>query len=61
MLSSVLLDHQYTVGLVSEMIHTASLVHDDVIDNAECRRGKPAINKQWGEKMVRKCPVYCLL
>ncbi|XP_065193774.1 all trans-polyprenyl-diphosphate synthase PDSS1-like [Sycon ciliatum] len=57
---SVLLDHQYTVGLVSEMIHTASLVHDDVIDNAECRRGKPAINKQWGEKMTILAGDYIL-
>ena len=49
---SFLLEQQFTVGVVSEMIHTASLVHDDVIDEADCRRGKPAINRKWGEKLV---------
>ena len=42
---------QETVVMVSEMIHTASLVHDDVIDGADTRRGKTAVNKMFGEKM----------
>jgi octaprenyl-diphosphate synthase len=33
---------------VMEMIHTATLVHDDVIDTAETRRGRPSTNIQWG-------------
>ena len=37
--------------MVSEMIHTASLVHDDVIDGADTRRGKISVNKMFGEKM----------
>merc|ERR1719357_688483 len=32
---------------VSEMIHTASLVHDDILDHAETRRGKESINVKW--------------
>ncbi len=32
------------------MIHTASLVHDDIIDLADSRRGKPATHHIWGEK-----------
>ena len=32
----------------SEMIHTATLVHDDVIDMAKTRRGRPSINVVWG-------------
>jgi octaprenyl-diphosphate synthase len=33
---------------VVEIIHTATLVHDDIIDDAELRRGRPAANTQWG-------------
>ncbi len=31
-----------------EIIHTATLVHDDIIDEAQTRRGRPAANTQWG-------------
>ena len=36
------------LGAAFEMIHTATLVHDDVIDKAETRRGRPSINVRWG-------------
>ena len=36
------------LGTVVEMIHTATLVHDDVIDGAELRRGRPSTNLRWG-------------
>ncbi len=36
------------LGAVVEMIHTATLVHDDVIDGAETRRGHPSTNIKWG-------------
>jgi octaprenyl-diphosphate synthase len=36
------------LGSVVEMIHTATLVHDDIIDEAKTRRGRPAANTQWG-------------
>ncbi|XP_072109974.1 all trans-polyprenyl-diphosphate synthase PDSS1 [Mobula birostris] len=41
---------QHSVGMIAEMIHTASLVHDDVIDGSETRRGKITVNKIWGER-----------
>ena len=36
------------LGAVVEMIHAATLVHDDVIDAAETRRGRPSTNVTWG-------------
>jgi octaprenyl-diphosphate synthase len=36
------------LGAVVEVIHTATLVHDDIIDEARTRRGRPAANTQWG-------------
>jgi len=36
------------LGAVVEIIHTATLVHDDIIDEATTRRGRPAANTQWG-------------
>ena len=36
------------LGAVIEIIHTATLVHDDIIDEAKTRRGRPAANTQWG-------------
>ena len=38
---------QRQVALVSEMIHTASLLHDDILDHALTRRGKPSVNSTW--------------
>ncbi|MFN7997480.1 MAG: polyprenyl synthetase family protein [Bryobacteraceae bacterium] len=36
------------LGAVVEIIHSATLVHDDVIDDARTRRGRPSTNVQWG-------------
>ncbi|MDR3735337.1 MAG: polyprenyl synthetase family protein [Acidobacteriaceae bacterium] len=36
------------LGAVVEMLHTATLVHDDIIDEADTRRGRPSANTTWG-------------
>lgn len=36
------------LGAVVEMLHTATLVHDDIIDDASTRRGRPSSNTSWG-------------
>ena len=52
LLSSKLFPHDersaVQLGGVVEIIHTATLVHDDIIDEAKTRRGRPAANTQWG-------------
>ncbi len=52
LLSSKLFHYQgrgaVRLGAVVEIIHTATLVHDDIIDEAKTRRGRPAANTQWG-------------
>ncbi|XP_042328730.1 all trans-polyprenyl-diphosphate synthase PDSS1 isoform X4 [Sceloporus undulatus] len=44
--------NQRSIAVIAEMIHTASLVHDDVIDDANSRRGKMTVNQVWGERKV---------
>jgi octaprenyl-diphosphate synthase len=41
-------DRRYTLATVMEFLHTASLLHDDVIDHADTRRGRIAANNIWG-------------
>jgi len=52
LLSAKLVDYHghgaVRLGAVVEIIHTATLVHDDIIDEAKTRRGRPAANTQWG-------------
>src|SRR5712692_5257250 len=43
-----LTDNAIRMAAVVEMIHTATLVHDDVIDIAKTRRGRPSSNAIWG-------------
>ncbi len=38
-----------TAGLAVELIHSATLVHDDIIDNHQVRRGRPTICAKWGK------------
>ena len=39
------------MGAAIEMIHTATLVHDDVLDKAEVRRHQPTANAKWGNRV----------
>lgn len=41
-----------TLACSVEFIHTASLIHDDVVDGADMRRGRPAAHALWGNQVV---------
>src|SRR5215813_6113853 len=40
------------LAAVVEFIHNATLVHDDIIDGADTRRGRPSANSHWGNSMT---------
>ena len=40
------------MGTAVEIMHTATLVHDDAIDSSLMRRGRPTVNKLWGEEQA---------
>lgn len=43
-------DDTYNTAIAVELLHTATLFHDDVVDEAATRRDKPSLNAQWGNK-----------
>ncbi|MCL0053181.1 polyprenyl synthetase family protein [Dehalococcoidales bacterium] len=43
------LDYLLPMAVAVELMHTATLVHDDAIDQSPLRRGRPTINRLWGE------------
>lgn len=52
--SPQLVNAQRKIAMIAEMIHSASLIHDDVIDQSFSRRGKPSVNVIWNHKKVSK-------
>ncbi|MCB0750235.1 MAG: polyprenyl synthetase family protein, partial [Ignavibacteriae bacterium] len=45
-------ERTYRGAILVELLHTATLVHDDVVDEAEKRRGLPSINAVWKNKVA---------
>lgn len=41
-------DSTFRSAIIVELLHTASLAHDDVLDNSDLRRNQPTINAKWG-------------
>ena len=50
-LSGECTEQTYSAATLVEVLHTATLVHDDVVDEAETRRGLPSINSIWRNKI----------
>ena len=40
-----------SASIVVELLHTATLVHDDVVDDSDLRRGSPTVNSLWNNKV----------
>src|SRR6476620_8603832 len=45
-------DAHITVAVIIEMVHLATLVHDDVMDEAEIRRGRLTLGANWGNEIA---------
>jgi geranylgeranyl pyrophosphate synthase len=45
-------DHLLPMGVSVELMHTATLVHDDAIDKAATRRGQKTMNSLWGDEIA---------
>jgi octaprenyl-diphosphate synthase len=45
-------DRAVLYAAVVEFIHTATLVHDDIIDESDLRRGRPAVHSRWGNDIT---------
>ncbi|HEV7514984.1 MAG TPA: polyprenyl synthetase family protein [Thermoanaerobaculia bacterium] len=45
-------DEEVTYAAVVEFIHTATLIHDDIIDHAALRRGQATLNRLWGNNLT---------
>ena len=51
---------QISLAEIMEMIHTASLIHDDILDEADTRRGFPTVHKKWDAKKAVLAGDYLL-
>jgi octaprenyl-diphosphate synthase len=52
-------DKRITVAAAAELLHTATLLHDDVIDEGEFRRGRPAARLRYGNGLAVLTGDYC--
>ncbi|HTI13794.1 MAG TPA: polyprenyl synthetase family protein [Dictyobacter sp.] len=51
-LSQYRLDKLLLLSVAFEMTHLATLIHDDIVDEAKTRRGQPTVNTVWGDKIA---------
>ncbi len=50
----------WRTALFVELLHTATLVHDDVVDESDERRGQPSVNAKWDNKTAVLCGDHLL-
>ncbi|MBL7075487.1 polyprenyl synthetase family protein [candidate division KSB1 bacterium] len=44
-------ENSFRVAIIAELLHTATLIHDDVVDESQVRRGMPSVNARWKNKV----------
>ena len=44
-------EHTYKAAAMMELLHVATLIHDDIVDDAKLRRGKPSVKQIWKNKI----------
>src|SRR5215469_10371871 len=56
LLSGRLIEYRFErllpLSVAFEMVHLATLIHDDIVDNASTRRGNPTVNSIWGNNIA---------
>lgn len=45
-------DNKIMLAVAMELLHNSSLIHDDVVDESDLRRGRPTLNAMWGNKIA---------
>lgn len=50
--NDALLDRRERLAVASELLHAATLVHDDILDESDARRGQPTINTVFGQSLA---------
>jgi geranylgeranyl pyrophosphate synthase len=51
-LNNYCFDKLLLLSVAFEMVHLATLIHDDIVDEAATRRGRPTVNALWGDKIA---------
>lgn len=52
-------EHRITIAAAGELLHTATLLHDDVVDEGEFRRGRPSARMRFGNGLAVLTGDYC--
>jgi len=50
--TGAILPEHSNLAVIVELIHAATLVHDDILDHADLRRGQPTANAKWGNSLA---------
>lgn len=58
--SGSVVQNKVSLAVAMELLHNSSLIHDDVVDESDLRRGQSTINNRWGNKIAVLCGDFYL-